>query len=108
MPATTLETTSKITSKGQLTLPKSVREVLGVETGARVRFVIADGVVTVEAASNHEDPAIGAFLALIENDIAKGHNLHADLPEELAAAMRHAIENVCVDLDEKITGDVSI
>ncbi len=37
---------SGITSKGQTTLPKAVREALGVETGDRVRYAImADGKV---------------------------------------------------------------
>ncbi len=41
---------STITSKGQITLPKSVRERLGVRAGDRVAFRIAtDGTVTVEA-----------------------------------------------------------
>ena len=31
---------STITSKGQTTLPKSVREALGLKTGDRVRYVI--------------------------------------------------------------------
>jgi antitoxin PrlF len=39
-----------ITSKGQITLPKDVRDALGVDTGDRVAFRIADdGTVTVEA-----------------------------------------------------------
>ncbi len=33
---------SVITSKGQTTLPKAVRETLGVEPGDRVRYVIFD------------------------------------------------------------------
>ena len=33
---------SVITSKGQTTLPKAVREALGVELGDRVRYVIFD------------------------------------------------------------------
>jgi AbrB family looped-hinge helix DNA binding protein len=42
---------STITAKGQTTIPKSVREQLGVEAGDRVDFVIqADGTVTVEPA----------------------------------------------------------
>lgn len=41
---------STITSKGQITLPKSVRERLGVRPGDRIAFRIAtDGTVTVEA-----------------------------------------------------------
>lgn len=33
---------SKITSKGQTTLPKAVREVLGVAGGDSVRYVVCD------------------------------------------------------------------
>ena len=36
---------SSITSKGQTTLPKSVRQALGVKTGDRVRYVILDNEV---------------------------------------------------------------
>ncbi|HET7273601.1 MAG TPA: AbrB/MazE/SpoVT family DNA-binding domain-containing protein [Longimicrobiaceae bacterium] len=40
---------SRISGKGQITLPKVVREVLGVERGDRVAFRIGDdGIVTVE------------------------------------------------------------
>lgn len=41
---------SKLTSKGQITIPKAVREALSLEVGDRVTFVIhEDGKVTVEA-----------------------------------------------------------
>jgi antitoxin PrlF len=41
---------SKITSKGQITVPKAVREALGVYAGDRISFVVhEDGTVTVEA-----------------------------------------------------------
>ena len=38
---------SAITSKGQTTLPKVVREALGVRTGDRVRYVIFDDEVRI-------------------------------------------------------------
>ena len=41
---------SKITSKGQITVPKAVRETLALQAGDRMSFVIHDdGTVTVEA-----------------------------------------------------------
>lgn len=44
--------TAVVTSKGQITIPKSVREGLGVETGDRVEFVeLEKGVYTVVAAT---------------------------------------------------------
>jgi len=43
---------STITSKGQITLPKAVREALNVSSGDQVAFTIgSDGTVTVAAAS---------------------------------------------------------
>ena len=40
----------KITSKGQITVPKAVRETLALKAGDRMSFVIhEDGTVTVEA-----------------------------------------------------------
>ena len=38
---------SGITSKGQTTLPKAVREALSVRAGDRVRYVIHDGEVRI-------------------------------------------------------------
>lgn len=42
--------TSRVTSKGRITIPKAVRDALGVEAGDRVEFdVRADGVVEMSA-----------------------------------------------------------
>ena len=38
---------SSITKNGQTTLPKPVRETLGVRAGDRVRYVISDGEVRI-------------------------------------------------------------
>ena len=44
--------TAQITSKGQITIPKSVRDRLGVDSGDRVEFVEgADGVFSVIAST---------------------------------------------------------
>ena len=45
-------TTAVVTSKGQITIPKPVRDGLGIETGDRVEFVeLERGVYTVVAAT---------------------------------------------------------
>lgn len=61
-----------LTSKGQITLPKSIRQALGVDTGGKVAFDLRGGeVVVTRADADHEDPAIGAFLGLLEADIRR-------------------------------------
>ena len=58
---------SSITKKGQTTLPKPVREALGLQSGDRVRYLIADGEVRILpvrpvsrlfGALKHDGPAV--------------------------------------------------
>jgi antitoxin PrlF len=94
-----IEETSTITATGQTTVPKAVRQALGVDYGGKIAFRIERGRVTVHnPEAEHRDPALGAFLELMEKDIAAGRHIR-DLPAELAVAMRHAIRHVEVDLN---------
>jgi antitoxin PrlF len=96
-----------LTSKGQITLPKAIRQTLGVGTGDKVAFELRGGEVVVSRdETEHQDPAIGAFLSLLEADISHGKHLGA-LPVELAQAML-ANANHASDLDEDIEGDVAL
>ena len=70
---------SAITSKGQTTLPKSVRQALGVKTGDRVRYVILDNEVRILpvrpigglfGALKHDGPAL--TLEEMEQAVAEG------------------------------------
>ena len=46
--------TATVTTKGQITIPKEIRERLGVETGDRVNFLVQDdGTVIVEPVTAH-------------------------------------------------------
>ena len=47
MIADTFVENAKVMAKGQITLPKDVREVLGVSNGDRVTFVVTRGSVSV-------------------------------------------------------------
>lgn len=96
-----------LTSKGQVTVPKSVRQLLGLDTGGKIAFdVRAEEVVVSRVEAIHEDPAIGAFLGLLEADIRSGRNL-TTLPENLAQTML-ANAGHDVNLDEDIDGEVAI
>lgn len=96
-----------LTSKGQITLPKSIRQVLGVDTGGKVAFDLRSGeVVVTRADAEHEDPAIAAFLTLLARDIEAGRNIRG-LPEDLARTMlEHAGHKV--DLGDDFDEDVEI
>lgn len=99
---------AKVTSKGQITLPKLIRQALGVNVGGKVAFDLRHGevIVTRASESEHEDPAIEAFLGLLEKDIRAGKRLRA-LPEDLARNMiKHARRSV--DIDEAIEGKVTL
>ncbi|RCX07571.1 type II toxin-antitoxin system PrlF family antitoxin [Extensimonas vulgaris] len=94
-----------LTSKGQITLPKSIRLLLGVDAGGKVAFQLREGeVVVTRAEAEHQDPAIGAYLDLLERDIASGRHVR-DLPEELARTLRehagHPV-NLGHDFDEDV------
>jgi antitoxin PrlF len=106
--ASIIEEISTITAKGQTTVPKAVRQVLGVDRGGKIAYRIEDGRVTINnPETEHGDPVLRAFLELIAKDIAAGGGVR-DLPPDVAAAMRRAIEGGGVDLDEKLEGDVAL
>lgn len=96
-----------LTSKGQITIPKAIRQALGVTTGGKVSFELRGGEVVVNRAdAEHEDPAIGAFLGLLEQDIRQGKHV-GNLPDDLAQAMLANLEHP-VDLNEDIEGEVAL
>ena len=96
-----------LTSKGQITLPKPIRQALGVDVGGKLAFDLRGSeVVVTRVDAEHEDPAIGAFLSLLARDIEAGRNIQG-LPEDLARAMlKHAGHGV--KLDEEIDGEVAL
>ncbi len=96
-----------LTSKGQITLPKSIRQALGADTGSKLAFELRGATVVVTRAdAGHEDPAIAAFLSLLARDIEAGQNVRS-LPEDLARTMlEHAGHNV--NLGDDFDDDVEI
>ena len=97
-----------LTSKGQITLPKSIRQALGIGVGAKIAFDLrgSEVLVTRVEETEHEDPAIGAFLALLANDIQSGMTLNGP-PADLAQGMFDNLKYP-VDLEEEINGDVAL
>ena len=106
MPA--IHAVASITAKGQITLPKPIRQALGVDVGGKVAFDLRGSQVVVTRAEDapHEDPAIGSFLALLEKDIKSGRHI-TTLPENLARSMLLALKKP-VGIKEEIEGDVAL
>ncbi|QWF69796.1 type II toxin-antitoxin system PrlF family antitoxin [Methylomonas paludis] len=100
--------TATVTSKGQITLPKPIRQALGISVGERIAFDLRGTEVIVSKAeeSEHVDPAIVAFLSLLEQDIQSGSHL-SSLPDDLKLAMLNHQDH-SIDLDEEILGDVEL
>jgi len=96
-----------LTSKGQVTLPKSIRQALEVDTGSKLAFELHEGKVVVSRAEvEHEDPAIGAFLDLLTTEIQGGMHVRS-LPDALAKAMTRHLR-CAPDLSDGIDGDVAL
>jgi AbrB family looped-hinge helix DNA binding protein len=56
---------SKISSKGQVTLPKEVREAVGLHPGDMIAYEVKDGVIVLR----HVEPFDAAFHAALSNTL---------------------------------------
>jgi antitoxin PrlF len=104
----TIHEVATITAKGQITLPKPIRQALGVDYGGKVAFDLRDSQVVVTRADDpgHEDPAIESFLQLLEADIRNGRHL-STMPDDLVTAMLATLPK-SVDPAADIEGDVAL
>ncbi len=102
-----IQALTTLTSKGQITLPKSIRQALGAYTGSKLSFELRGSeVVVTRVDAEHEDPAIAAFLTLLARDIAAGQH-GGGLPEDLARTMlEHA--SLKAELGDDFDEDVEI
>ncbi|MDD2878746.1 MAG: type II toxin-antitoxin system PrlF family antitoxin [Acidiphilium sp.] len=102
-----------ITAKGQTTVPKAVRQALGVGYGGRIAFRVEDGSVTIRALISDDenaDPALTPFLGLLATDLATRPS-DAVRAVTLAQAGRLdalAAEIGQVDPDDPIEGEVTL
>jgi antitoxin PrlF len=100
---------SVVTAKSQTTLPRGVRQALGVGPGDQLAYIVeGDHAVIMKAASDYEDPAIGAFLDFLERDMVAHPERLKALTPELFERMRALTDGIEVDLNAPIDGDVEI
>ena len=58
---TMTEIKSRVSSKGQTVIPKTVRERLGLKTGDLIRFRVGDKGVTIDKVRSAEDDPFASF-----------------------------------------------
>ncbi|MCC7006285.1 MAG: type II toxin-antitoxin system PrlF family antitoxin [Ottowia sp.] len=105
----TIHEVATLTSKGQITLPKSIRQALGVDVGGKIAFDLEGSDVIVRRVSDldqEKDPAMLGFLSVLENDIRSGQHV-TTLPENLIASMRSILVSGAT-VDSDITGEVDL
>lgn len=98
---------STITAKGQTTIPKAVRQALGVDYGDKIAFRVDARGVTLTRVEPQEEPAIDHFLLLLANDIRKRPQAIKALSPELAIRIAALVEGLGIDLDTAIDGHVT-
>lgn len=104
-----IEERSTITAKGQTTVPKAVRQVLGVKEGDEIAFrVEGERVTVVPVAATHEDPLVGKFLTFLARDIEQRPEALKPLSADFAARMASLVKGTRVDHAEPIDGDVDL
>lgn len=107
--ARAFEETSKITSKGQTTVPKSVRQALGLGKGDQLAFRVDESGVTLRRADEAEgDPAITAFLAFLAKDIEANPKRLQALSPEMVERIEQLTAGMEFDPDEPIEGQVDL
>ena len=92
MLANTFVDNAKVMAKGQITIPKDVREVLGVTSGDRVTFIVEDNTVRIV------NSAVYA-MQVLQNEMAgeaerTGLTSDADVMA-LVKELRNEDENIC-------------
>jgi antitoxin PrlF len=104
-----IEKRSTITAKGQTTVPKVVRQALGVKAGSAIAFRVEGNQVTVAAVRNkREDPVIGKFLEFLAHDMERRPQALKPLSKDFAARIASLVRGARVDLDAPIDGDVDL
>jgi len=103
-----LEEISTINAMGQTTVPKAVRQALGVDNGGRIIFRMSGGSITVSRADDDEDPAIDGFLSFLAAELKRRPETVKALSPELAARIMALATDVRVDLDDPIDGHVAL
>lgn len=97
---------STVTSRGQTTIPGSIRRALMLEPADKVRYVLMDDKTVVltrsENSDEHGDPVIDEFLAFLAADMQENPGSVRTVPQDLLTRARNLTDSVTVDLDSPL------
>jgi len=101
-----------MTTKGRTTVPKTIRQVLGVDYGGRVAYVVDEQrrvYLEKAAAEDVDDPVIDHFMEFLASDMDRhpGQSIAA-FPTALRARVAALTADVDIDLNAEIDGDVAL
>lgn len=98
---------STLTDRYQTTIPARVREALGLRKRDTIAYQIRDdgSVLLSRASADDADPALGAFLALLERDIAGRPQSIRPLDGVLMERVAGLVGNMEIDLDAPLDGE---
>lgn len=102
---------SKLTAKAQTTVPTGVRKALGLQAGDDLGYVIRGDyaiIKRVDRESDEADPALGAFLDMLERDITKHPERIRSIPASLVTRARALLRGGILDRDAPIDGPVTL
>lgn len=107
---TVLKKVSTLTEKGQTTIPKSVRDALGITAGDRIAFHMDDERrVILTREDDDEDPVIGAFLNFLASDMQSNPDRSiSSIPESLQLRIHRLTAHSSPGLEEDIDGPVEL
>ena len=106
-----LRKVSTITDKGQTTIPKPIRDALGVGYGGRIAFSLDEkNRVSVERDDvEDDDPVLDGFLDFLAKDMAaRPGDAFMEIPPGLRGRIAALTEGAEIDLDAPIDGEVAL
>ena len=92
---------SSVTERFQTTIPKGVREALGLSRGDTLTYEVRGSEIVMRrsAIEDSVDPALLGFLELLERDIATHPDRLQPVPDDLVERARALVRDVEIDLD---------
>ena len=108
MARTVFEETSTLSSKGQTTVPKAVRQALGIMEGDQIAFRVDRNGVSMRRAAQAADPAIASFLSFLASSIVTDPAQLKTLSPDLAKHIADLTADMKFDPDNAIEGAVDL